>query len=172
MQAVCDSKRKIRDIFIGYPGSVHDSRVFRTSPLFNTLQEKCGENFILADSAYPCLRHVMTPYRDTGRLSPTEKHYNKSLSHCRILIEHTFGVLKQKFRQLYHLKLRSIPNICHFIRACCVLYNLSLENDEQLADSGEESVIENINEVANDEEDGNAAGHLYRNYIASLLYNR
>ncbi|CAH1980097.1 unnamed protein product [Acanthoscelides obtectus] len=39
-QVVCDHKRKIRDIFVGYPGSVHDSRVFRTSPLFGTLRGK------------------------------------------------------------------------------------------------------------------------------------
>ncbi|KAG5876932.1 hypothetical protein JTB14_017011 [Gonioctena quinquepunctata] len=40
-QVVCDHKRRIRDIFVGYPGSVHDSRVLSTSPLNKTLPEKC-----------------------------------------------------------------------------------------------------------------------------------
>ncbi|KAJ8975441.1 hypothetical protein NQ317_014199 [Molorchus minor] len=50
MQAVCDHTQKILDVFIGYPGSVHDSRVFRNSPLKNNLEEKCGQYFLLADN--------------------------------------------------------------------------------------------------------------------------
>ncbi|KAK5647836.1 hypothetical protein RI129_002728 [Pyrocoelia pectoralis] len=52
-QVVCDHKRRIRDIFVGYPGSVHDARVFRTSPLCTSLPNKCGDLYILGDSAYP-----------------------------------------------------------------------------------------------------------------------
>lgn len=32
---------KFLDVFIGYPGSVHDARVFKNSPLRNTLHELC-----------------------------------------------------------------------------------------------------------------------------------
>lgn len=55
------------------------------------------------------------------------------------MIEHCFGILKQKFRQLYHLKLRSEHDIANFIRACCVLHNLALEDDlpEPLAPENE-----------------------------------
>ncbi|KAJ8913355.1 hypothetical protein NQ315_008745 [Exocentrus adspersus] len=73
MQAICDSKKRLRDVFIGYPGSVHDARVFRNSPLSNSLAAKCGDRFILADSAYPCRRHVLTPYRDNGNLTEKRK---------------------------------------------------------------------------------------------------
>lgn len=169
MQAVCDSQKRIRDGFIGFPGSVHDARVFRVSPLFHSLREKCQENCILADSAYPCLRNVLTPYRDTGNLGEIERHYNYKLSHCRIAIEHTFGMLKQKFRQLYHLKLRDIPTMCHFIRACCVLYNLTLgiqESEEELnvINPGEHEAIEEDNPE-------NIVGQNYRNYVATALFN-
>ncbi|KAJ8980498.1 hypothetical protein NQ317_000614 [Molorchus minor] len=47
MQAVCDHQRKIRDVFIGYPGSVHDSR----------------------DSGYPLQGNLLTPYKDRGNLT-------------------------------------------------------------------------------------------------------
>ncbi|XP_050309684.1 uncharacterized protein LOC126745745 [Anthonomus grandis grandis] len=47
MQAVCDHRRKILHIFIGYPGSVHDSRVFGNPPLKNSLEDKCGRYFLL-----------------------------------------------------------------------------------------------------------------------------
>ncbi|CAH1955253.1 unnamed protein product [Acanthoscelides obtectus] len=72
---VCDHKRKIRDIFVGYPGSIHDSRVFRTSPLFGTLQEKCGNHFIIGDSGYPCLQYCLTPFQD--RVPPAPEAQNE-----------------------------------------------------------------------------------------------
>lgn len=34
MQAVCDHEGKFIDIFIGYPGSVHDQRVISNSPIY------------------------------------------------------------------------------------------------------------------------------------------
>ena len=32
MQAICDAKGTFLDIFVGYPGSVHDTRVMKTVP--------------------------------------------------------------------------------------------------------------------------------------------
>ncbi|XP_071054257.1 uncharacterized protein [Onthophagus taurus] len=64
MQAVCNHNRKIIDLFVGYPGSVNDSRVFRNSSLFNKLEEKCGNYFILADRGYPLKPNVLTPFKD------------------------------------------------------------------------------------------------------------
>lgn len=135
---VCDHKRKIRDIFVGYPGSVHDSRVFRSSPLNETLPEKCGDSYILGDSGYPCLKNLMTPFRDNGHLTRRQRNYNYLLSTNRYIIEHCFGIMKQKFRQLYHLKFKNIEFIVHFIRACAVLHNISLDVNFDL---GEQVVV-------------------------------
>ncbi|KAJ8926239.1 hypothetical protein NQ314_021403, partial [Rhamnusium bicolor] len=170
VQALCDSKRKIRDVFIGFPGSVHDGRVFRNSTLCNTLEEKCGEKYILGDSAYPCLRN----YKNRRPLTPMEVNFNKKLSHVRVRIEHTFGLLKQKFRQLYHLKLRGMVVICHFIRACCILYNLSSADEDEEMDwqQFEEIVtVQNVEENIDEENQGSASGLLYRNYLAALFFN-
>lgn len=169
MQVVCDSNRKIRDVFIGYPGSVHDARVFRTSPLADSLAEKCRDFFLLGDSAYPCLRHLLTPYKDFGNLSNAQKNYNKKLSHCRVLIEHTIGLLKQRFRQLYHLKSKNIEFICHFIRACCVLHNICNENDI-LEDATVEENDEEIQQQDTQEERNDEVGLNYRNYVAAMLH--
>lgn len=129
VQAVCDHELAIRDIFIGYPGSVHDSRVFRNSPLSTTLEDKCQNFYLLGDSGYPCMRHLLTPYKDRGNLTEIERRYNYKLSSTRYVIEHCFGLLKQKWRQLFHIKLKKIDDIAHFIRACCVLHNISLKDD-------------------------------------------
>lgn len=129
MQAVVDHKKKIVDIFVGYPGSVHDSRVFRNSPLGNNLEEKCGRYYLLGDSGYPLKRQLLTPFKDRGNLTPRQINYNVKLCKNRYLVEHCFGILKQKFRQMYHVKLRDIFYIVNFIRAACVLHNIALNDN-------------------------------------------
>ncbi|KAL1490296.1 hypothetical protein ABEB36_013012 [Hypothenemus hampei] len=52
------------------------------------------------------------------------------------IIEHCFGVLKQKFRQMYYVKLRKIRLIVHFIWAACVLHN-ALINDNFLRNAND-----------------------------------
>ncbi|CAH2014663.1 unnamed protein product [Acanthoscelides obtectus] len=132
MQAVCDHTYKILDVFIGYPGSVHDSRVYRNSPLKNTLQAECGGYFILGDSGYPLETNLFTPYRDRGNLTTRQINYNVKVSKNQHVIEHCFGMLKQKFRQLYHLKIRTIVPM---IRAACVLHNIALEDNFVFSDN-------------------------------------
>lgn len=93
---------------------------------------------MLADSAYPCLPNMLVPYKDTGHLTRSQKKFNTRLSSCRVTIEHAFGDLKQRFRQLYHLKLRDIVRLVQVIHACCVLHNLANANDIRLFDPPEE----------------------------------
>lgn len=170
VQVICDNSKKIRDVFVGYPGSVHDARVFRTSPIGQNLAEKCRDYVLLGDSAYPCLRNLLTPFKDNGNLTNVQKKYNKKLSHCRVFIEHTIGLLKQRFRQLYHLKSRKIEFICHFVRACCVLHNMCME-DIIFKELQENQNEENIGNEADDDENDerNEIGVNYRNYIAAIL---
>jgi len=84
---------------------------------------------LLGDSAYPNLMQLLTPYKDNGHLTAAQRNFNKTLSSERIDIEHTFGLLKQRFRQLYYTKLKGVKLISHFVRACVVLHNLADEYD-------------------------------------------
>lgn len=84
---------------------------------------------MLGDSAYPCLRELLVPYRDNGHLTRAQRTFNQRLSSCRVVIENTFGCLKQRFRQLYHFKLRDIIRMVRVIHACCVLHNIANEGD-------------------------------------------
>lgn len=173
LQVVCDHQRKIRDVFIGYPGSVHDSRVFRASPLMESLEEKCGQYYLLGDSGYPCLKHLLTPFRNTGNLGHFQNNFNVKLSQSRYVIEHCFGLLKQKFRQLYHLKLRNINDCVNFIRACCVLHNIAIDDDlpECLTEAiiGDENVQPPLPEDVEDIERDNQDGLGLRNRVSNIL---
>ncbi|KAJ8951202.1 hypothetical protein NQ314_007703 [Rhamnusium bicolor] len=170
LQVVCDNKKKIRDIFVGYPGSVCDSRVFGTSPLSDTLAEKCGDYYILGDSGYPCLRHLLTPYKDRGQLTTVQRNYNYKLSSVRYKIKHCFDLLKQKFRQLYHVKLRKIGDIVNFIRACCVLHNLAIDDNFTYEENAEVNLANALPEVPYNEEEVERVdldGIIYRNFVAN-----
>lgn len=64
MQAVCDNKLLVRDLYVGEPGSLHDARVFRRSPLGTNLQLmpqllSPGEH-IIGDKAYMLLEQVIS----------------------------------------------------------------------------------------------------------------
>lgn len=79
----------------------------------------------MGDSAYPCLKQLIVPYRDNGHLTRTQRVFNQKLSSCRVIIENAFGCLKQRFRQLYHFKLRDIVRMVRVIHACCILHNMT-----------------------------------------------
>lgn len=174
MQAVCDQNRKIIDLFLGYPGSVHDSRVFRNSPLKNTLEEKCGIYFLLGDSGYPLQPNLLTPFKDRGNLTRRQGNFNVKLARNRYVIEHCFGILKQKFRQLYHVKLRSPRFIVHFIRAACVLHNIAI-NDNFVYNEQLEEMVPNVaiqdrdNPEADEQNDEDVGIAVIRDRVANAL---
>ncbi|CAH1980166.1 unnamed protein product [Acanthoscelides obtectus] len=166
-QIVCDHKRRIRDIFLGFPGSVHDSRVFSASPLGDHLAEMCGQYHLLGDSAYPCLVNLLTPFRDNGHLTRRQKNYNYLLATNRYIIEHCFGILKQKWRKLYHIKMHKIADIVHFIRACAVLHNICLEETIVIVPENTELPINQV--LDNTVDDNNRNGNERRYDIMNRL---
>ena len=60
--------------------------------------------------------------------------FNRSLSSCRIIVENAFAALKQRFRQLYHFKLRNIVRMVLAIHACCILHNLANPEDLEISE--------------------------------------
>ncbi|XP_018360830.1 PREDICTED: putative nuclease HARBI1 [Trachymyrmex cornetzi] len=133
MQATVDHNMKFIDVFIGNPGSVHDARVFKESPLYKSLQEICSDgSYLLGDRAYPCLKNLIIPYRDTGHLTRAQKHFNQRLSSCHVKVENAIDWWKQRFRQLYHFKLQNIVHMVQIIHASCVLHNLANKDDLEL----------------------------------------
>ncbi|XP_031329492.1 putative nuclease HARBI1 isoform X2 [Photinus pyralis] len=175
VQIICDDKCKLIDVFIGYPGSVHDARVFSSSFIYPQLSELCQDGHLLGDSAYPCLDFCLTPYKDNGHLNRMQTRYNKVHSSLRIKVEHANGILKQRFRQLYHVKLRKIERVVALVKSCCVLHNLCQIQDKLLFDCEHNpldiTAIEDENVAVADTNMTFEArsGAAKRNYIASVI---
>ena len=147
MQAVVDSYYRFIDIYIGWPGRVHDARVFANSPLFkkacdgtllpHKIKNINGVNvplLILGDPAYPLMPWLMKPFSDNGRLNDDQRRFNYRLSRARMVVENSFGRLKGRWRILLKRLDASESNITNLVAACCILHNLCEKWGEQFLD--------------------------------------
>ena len=91
---VCREDRSFIDIFVGYPGRVHDARVFGASKLYSQGAQMCGKHVLLGDSAYPLLGYLLTPFKENQIISGAMRRYNTVHSVARTTIEQAFGLLK------------------------------------------------------------------------------
>lgn len=136
LQAVCDCNLRFTDVYIGEVGSVHDARVFKRSPRFQTIRvtDFPNDTHLLADAAYPLCKQVMVPFRDNGHLSAKESNYNKIHARTRNAIERAFSLLKNRFRRLKYLDMGDVQGIPSTIMACCILHNVCLNSVEDILD--------------------------------------
>ncbi len=104
MLAVVDFRGIFTDIYIGWPGRVHDARIFSNSDIFqkrsngqlfqNQTRTINGHNLpivIVGDPAYPLLPWLMKPYPEYAGMPRKQQEFNFRLSKARISVEHAFG---------------------------------------------------------------------------------
>ncbi|KAL1123441.1 hypothetical protein AAG570_002521 [Ranatra chinensis] len=130
LQLVCNHEKKFTDVFIGQTGPTDEASIYLASPLCADLHQRVGQGqYLVGDYVYPCETCLLTPYENTGQLTDEQQNFNWKLNSCRIFIEEAKADLKRRFRQLYYCKLKGLPNLCHFVRACVVLHNMSEPDD-------------------------------------------
>ena len=84
-----------------WPGSAHDSHVFRTSAVGRHLEHNyrgIDQGVLLGDSGYPCRPFLLTPYRQPADRS--QHRFNRSHCSTRSTIERVFGIWKKRFHVL------------------------------------------------------------------------
>jgi len=97
-QAVVDADLRFLNLVTRWPGSVHDSRIFRTSELYASFEtNEIDYGILLGDNGYGLSRYLLTPVLNVTPHS-AEARYNKSQIKTRNCIERAFGAWKRKFR--------------------------------------------------------------------------
>jgi hypothetical protein len=106
---------------IGWPGSVHDARVFRNSSFYknysNLIQE---DDYLLGDSAYPISPFLIPPFKDPNS---QQKEFNQFHSRHRVVIENAFGRLKARFKALKDLDIKTVKMGILFTSCAIILHN-------------------------------------------------
>ena len=137
VQAVVDHNYLFRNICVGWPGSVHDARVFTNSLLYRKVTNRqllqgsslrFGSHeiptLLVGDSAYPIQSWLMKPFTHSPTLTHEQKQFNYRLSRARVVVEIAFGRLKARWRRLSKQMEIHIDNVPHVVAACCVLHNM------------------------------------------------
>jgi len=124
------------DIYVGWPGRVHDAWVFNNSSIFQkgsngelfpNLPKRFGSVqvplLLLGDPAYPLLPRLMKPFIQHGDFTPKQKKINHCLSRARIVIENAFGWLKGRWHCLLKQIDHHTENFPYVVAACITLHN-------------------------------------------------
>ncbi|CAG8819108.1 14342_t:CDS:2, partial [Dentiscutata erythropus] len=107
------------------PASVHDAKVFTNSEIFKNYKNYFKEeNYLLADSAYPLLPWIMTPFKDPqGSQAQQQKTYNTAHSKTRVVVEQAFGHLKVQFPFLKEMRAKDTKKATNIIDMAIILHN-------------------------------------------------
>ena len=131
MLVVCDDNARTLHCHVGWPGSVHDDRVWRTCNLFNKSEVVFSpREHSLGDSAFAASAIVMPPFKSTAGISPpsNETAFNTLLAKPRVKSEHCIGILKGRFPFLKGIRLRlgnrlHMKRLIDHVRGAVVLHN-------------------------------------------------
>jgi hypothetical protein len=134
---VCDSNRRFIYFLCEWLNSQHDQRIFVAEDLHKHLDLYFSESqYLLEDSAYCNSSTVITSYKSSNIKRSKIRRFNRRLSRIRIDIEHSFEILKDRWKSLTELRIRiqnrrSYIYVIRWITVCIVLHNiiLNIQND-------------------------------------------
>lgn len=154
VQAICTADLKFQNIVCRWPGSAHDSNIFRNSRVRNEFENGLyNDSLLVADSGYAIKSYVITPLLNPQ--TPAESLFNEAQIRTRNPVERSFGVLKRRFPILalgIRLKTEKVEAV---VIASAILHNISVSlGDVNPPEVNEEiqaaiELTENINNYAN-----------------------
>ena len=157
-QMVCGPIGEIYDCITSWPGSTHDSRIWRESMIFRRLGAMIPERYhLLADSAYPISVNLLPPFK-----SPPERQHRKFNylhSATRMAIEKAYGVIKRRFPILkFGLRFRKVTDSANCIVAAVILHNICLLHVDELDHRGSDTLPDEDEIEDVDDQSMNSAG--------------
>ncbi|XP_071652749.1 putative nuclease HARBI1 [Temnothorax longispinosus] len=145
VQTVVGPRMEFLDIVPEWPGSAHDSRIFRTSLLYIRYIENQLDGILVGDRGYPCLPFLMTPVSNPR--TDEETCYNNIQCRTRLIVERTYGVWKRRFPCLSRGLTTKLITSTTIVVACAVLHNMSLIFNDVLSEDDDEFNINDYEEV-------------------------
>ncbi|KAJ1519237.1 hypothetical protein ONE63_011606 [Megalurothrips usitatus] len=150
LQGICTASKIFTNVSIGTPGSRNDNRALALSSIFKQISLKSRTSVfyedrfhLVGDKAYPNRCWLLAPFKNYGNLTRRQRKYNYHHSVTRIVIEHTFGLLKGRWRRLLGLVLKDVAKDTDFVLAGCILHNFCyLHQDTVIND-----MVENVHMV-------------------------
>ncbi len=121
-QGIVDFKGIFINYVIGWPGSVHDARVYSNSDFFlNRTEYIEGEDYILGDSAYPISPFLISPFKNPS--NHRQRQFNFIHSKHRVVVEHAFGRLKARFKALKEVSVKDVKTAIKLADCAILLHN-------------------------------------------------
>ena len=126
---------KFLNLVARWPGSTHDSHIFRASRVSQHLQQRhtsLEDGLLIGDSGYGLKPYLMVPYANP--ITANQCSFNRSLKKTRVVIEQVFG--RWKRFHILHSEIMQNASInglqCDW--GCGVLHNIAVMFNEPFED--------------------------------------
>lgn len=148
LQAIVDPEMRFRDILTGWPGSLSDTNVLKSSGFFQLVEEGARLNgktlhlsegteireYIVGDTGFPLLPWLLTPYQGKG-LSDHQADFNKRHSATRMVAQMAFTRLKEVWRIIQGVMwMPDKTRLPRIVFVCCLLHNIIIDMEDELLD--------------------------------------
>lgn len=131
MLVACDDLGRILCQHTGWPGSVHDNRVWRSCKLNRCPNRYFSpKQYLLGDSAFNASDIMIPPFKVYGNqvLTGNKTTFNMLLAKPRVKSEHCIGILKGRLPMLRNIPMKlgskeDMLRIVDYVRRAVVLHN-------------------------------------------------
>ena len=121
-QGIVDFRGIFIHYVIGWPGSVHDARVYTNSDFYlNRTEYIQGEDYVLGDSAYPISPFLISPFKNPS--NHRQRQFNFIHSKHRVVVEYAFGRLKARFKALKEISVKDVKTAINLADCAILLHN-------------------------------------------------
>jgi hypothetical protein len=128
----CDDVARVRDVVVGWPGSVHDNRVWSNTDIHKDPQRFLAQNqYLLGDSAFQASAIMIPAFKKPpkGELDGNKTYFNKQLARPRVKTEHSIGLIKARFQYFKSIRVVlktkvNMRKITRLFMCACIIHNL------------------------------------------------
>ena len=166
---VCDDNAKVTYIYGGWPGSVHDNRMFKNCRIYQKRGEYFADfEYLLGDSAFSASAVMVQSFKKVRQqvcLANDMEMFNTKLAQVRIKSEHCIGMLKGRFQCLKKMnttitsKPEGVKFVMDMLMCCSIMHNILLDlnhdedNDQSIIQCFREDLGKNMSWTNFDEEE-------------------